>query len=31
MVYGGGIVVEHRYIDPIVEGFMEDGLTLEAH
>jgi hypothetical protein len=31
MVYAGGIVVEHRYIDSIIEGFMDAGLTLEAH
>ena len=29
--WGGGIVIEPRYVDDIVEGFMEDGLTVETH
>jgi hypothetical protein len=29
--YAGAIAIEHRYIDPIVEGLMDAGLTLEAH
>jgi hypothetical protein len=28
MSFGGGIVVEHRYIDDIVAGMRADGLTV---
>lgn len=27
MTWGGGIVVEHRFIDAIIDGFTADGLT----
>lgn len=28
MTYGGAVVVEHRYIEPIVCGIIADGLTV---
>ncbi len=29
MRFCGGVVIEHRFVDPIVAGIREDGLTLE--
>ncbi len=26
--FGGGIVIEHRYVGPIVEGIWADGLSI---
>jgi len=28
--YFGAVVVEHRYIEPIIEGIQEDGMTVEV-
>lgn len=28
--YGRGVAVEHRYIDPIVDGIRESGLTVRV-
>ena len=29
--FGRAIVIEPRYVDAIVHGFMEDNLTVESH
>ena len=28
--FGGGVVVEHRYITSIIDGIQNDGLTIQA-
>ena len=29
MRWGAGVVIEHRYVDDIIEGIQNDGLTVE--
>lgn len=28
MTFGGSVVIEHRYVDPIANGIVNDGLTI---